>query len=148
MPEPRVKAESFPAIMVGSVADIRMSPAEQLMYAQAIAGNDEISVRRRTHLHRYFTQFCENDDYNRRLNEEQFKREGKFPDGRVGNATYIAVWTFKAWQWRVYGSILQVQGKRCFVGVRVDPSKKQNKASAKILAATAKLIGALDEYGV
>jgi hypothetical protein len=125
MLDPRVKAESFPTIMVGSKADIRLSPAERDMYSQAIEDNDKISVQRRTHLHRYFTQFCENDEYHRRLNEEQFKREGKFPDGRSGNATNVSIWTFKAWQWRVYGSILQIQGKRCFVGVRVDPSKKQ-----------------------
>ena len=146
MSEQRVKAASYPTIMVGSVGDIRMSPPEHLMYREAIEGNDEISVRRRTHLQRYFTQFCESDDYHRRLNDEQFKREGKFPDGRSGNATNAVVWTFKAWQWRVYESILHIQGKRCFVGVRVDPSKKQNKASNKILVATAKLIGALDEY--
>ena len=100
MSEQRVKAASYPTIMVGSVGDIRMSPPEHLMYREAIEGNDEISVRRRTHLQRYFTQFCESDDYHRRLNDEQFKREGKFPDGRSGNATNAVVWTFKAWQWR------------------------------------------------
>ena len=145
MQEPRLRAASFQPTIVGTRADIRMSAEERQMYMEAIENNDEISVRRRTHLHRYFTQFCENDDYNKRLNDQQFKREGKFPDGRGG---FTTIWTFKAWQWRLYGAILQVEGKRCFVGVKVDPSKKQNKASPKILKATAKLIGALHEYEV
>jgi hypothetical protein len=121
-----------------------MSPAEKAAYDQAIANEDEISVRRRTHLKRYFSEFCENDDFHRRLNERQFKNEGKFSDGRGGKTT---IWTFKAWQWRVYGAILTVKERRCFVGVKVDPDKKQDRADRNILKATAKVIGSLIEYG-
>jgi hypothetical protein len=57
------------------------------------------------------------------------------------------VWTFKAWKWRLYGAIVQVPGKRCFVGVNVDPNKKQDKADQKLLRNTAQKIGELLEFG-
>jgi hypothetical protein len=143
MPDSPIKAASFEKAWTGTRADVRMSVAEKKAYDQAIGSKDEISIKRRVHLQRFFKEFCENDDFTSRLNERQFKREGKFPDGRGGNAT---IWTFKAWQWRVYGSIMIVEGRRCFVGVKVDPNKKQDRADQKVLKATAKAIGAVFEY--
>lgn len=144
MPNATTKAEEFSLAWRGTKADIRMSPEEKAMYDQAIKNDDEISVRRKTHLERYFTEFCENDDYHRRLNDRQFKNQGKFKDGAGGKAT---IWTFKAWQWRGYGAIMHVGGRRAFVGVRVDPDKKNDQADRAILNATAKIIGSLAEYG-
>jgi hypothetical protein len=138
-----ITAAGFPIAWTGPKADIRMSHAEKAAYEQAIENDDEISVRRRTHLKRYFTEFCENDDFHRRLNERQFKNEGKLNDGQGGKAT---IWTFKAWQWRVYGAIVTVNGRRCFVGVKIDPDKKQDRADRDMLKATAKIIGSLAEY--
>lgn len=145
MPGQRLKAASFIPTFTGERADIRLSETEREMYLEAIEKNDEISIRRRTHLNRYFKEFCDNDDFHKRLNDKQFKREGKFKDGN-GQGGYATIWTFKAWQWRLYGAILTVEGRRCFVGVRVDPNKKQDKADPKILRAAAELIGALHEY--
>jgi len=143
MPEKLLKAANFKVAFTGAKADIRLSDSEWYMYQEAIEKNDEISVKRRIHLNRFFKEFCESDDYHRRLNDKQFKREGKFKDG---NGQFATIWTFKAWQWRLYGAILTVEKRRCFVGVRVDPNKKQDKADPKILRATAELIGALSEY--
>jgi len=94
-------------------------------------------------LQRYFGEFCEHREFYRRLNSEQFKREDGLKDGFGG---LVAVWAFKAWKWRLYGSILPVHGKSCFVGTRVDASKKRNKANQAILRATARDIGSLAEY--
>lgn len=137
------KAEDFDVAWLGAKADIRMPAAELVEYKQAIANEDEISLKRRTQLKRFFTEFCENDDWHRRLNDKQFKNEGKFPDGKGGK---VAIWTFKAWQWRVYGTMMTIKGRRCFVGVRIDPNKKQDKADRQTLKVTAKIIGALAEY--
>ncbi len=57
----------------------------------------------------------------------------------------MPIWTFKAPKWRLYGAILSVGGKRCFVGTRVDANKKQDKADQALLKATAKDIGELQE---
>lgn len=137
------KAEDFEVAWTGSRADIRMSAAELASYKQAVGNPNEISVKRKTQLTRYFTEWCGNDDWHRRLNDKQFKNEGKFPDGNGGK---VAIWTFKAWQWRLYGAIMTIKGRRCFVGVRIDPNKKQDKADQQMLKATAKIIGGLAEY--
>jgi hypothetical protein len=143
MPNATTKAEDFVIAWTGVKADVRMSPAEKALYDQAIANDDEISAKRKTHLARFFTEFCENDDYYRRLNDRQFKNQGKFKDGTGGKAT---IWTFKAWQWRVYGAIMNINGRRCFVGGKVDPDKKNDQADRAILNAAAKIIGSLAEY--
>jgi hypothetical protein len=137
------RAASFKKPWSGAKADIRMSDPIHTMYVQAIKNNDEISVKRKTHLERYFKEFCENDDYHRRLSDKKFKREGNFPDG---DGNKVTVWTFKGWQWRLYGAILKVDGRRCFVGVEVDPDKKQDRADQAKLKATAKAIAKLEEY--
>jgi hypothetical protein len=82
----------------GNVADVRMTDDAYLEYAQAIEGNDEISVKRRTRLGRYFAEFSNNVDYFNRMGQDRFKKEGNFPDGNGGT---IAVWEFKAFQFRL-----------------------------------------------
>jgi hypothetical protein len=120
-----------------------MSPAAAEHYLQVLGGTDEISLKRKVQLARYFREFCENVHFFRRLSEQKFKNEGNFPDGR---GTQVAVWTFKSWQWRLYGAILRMHGKTCFVGVLVDPAKKRDSADQQMLRASAKAIAALAEY--
>ncbi len=130
--------------MRGTDADIRMSEKVFDEYSQAIEGNEVISVKLGRHLARYFGEFCNNTDYNRRLGEEKFKKEENLPDGK---GSKIAIWAFKGKQWRLYGAILTVEGRRCFVGLSIDPSKKQNKANRQLLLATAKAAAEFSEYG-
>lgn len=137
------RAADYEVVMEGEAAAIRLAQKACAEYRQAIAENDRISVKRRTHLDRYFRAFCEHDDFYKRLNPEQFKREATLKDGRDGE---VGIWAFKAPKMRIYGAILQVGGKRCFVGTRVDADKKQDKADHALLSATAKDIGALQEY--
>ena len=125
----------------GPVASIRLSPLAAELYAEVLEGRDEISVKRKTHLLRYFKEFCENNPH--RLSEEKFKKEGNFTGGVIGS---VAVFTFKTWQWRLYGSILGVGGIRTFVGTRVDAQKKQDKANPTLLRLTASDIGGLAEF--
>jgi hypothetical protein len=47
----------------------------------------------------------------------------------------------------MYGAVLTVEGEKCFVGVRVDPDKKKDRADRSLLEAAARDIGALPEYG-
>jgi hypothetical protein len=143
MASERPKASNFPVIWQGSRADVRMTHTVADEYYQAIGNNDEISVKRKTHLERSFIEFGDHDDYYRRLSDKKFKKEGNFSDGKGGK---VAVWTFKGWQWRLYGAILKVTGRRCFVGVDVDPDKKQDRADRDKLKSSAKAIGELDEY--
>ncbi|WP_441277965.1 hypothetical protein AB7783_13995 [Tardiphaga sp. 172_B4_N1_3] len=137
-------AKDLEIVWTGSSADIRMTGKEATDFRQAIEGDDDLPSKRRAQLSRYFTEFCESTEPGRRVNDQQFKNEGKFKDGKGGKAT---IWTFKAFQWRLYGAILTVAGRRCFVGVKIDPVKKQNRADQEMLKASAKIIGALAEYG-
>jgi len=78
-----------------------------------------------------------------RLSDEKFKKEDDFSDGHHGT---VAISAFKARQWRLYGAILTVNGKRCFVGVRVDADKKRDNADQDIMKRAAKDVGDLSEY--
>lgn len=137
----RGSASEFEVVWKGPVATIRLSKAAVSAYRQVIDGTDEISVKRKVQLRRYFEEFCQNNPH--RLGEEKFKKEGSFPDGRGGK---VAVLAFKSWQWRLYGAELLVSGQRCFVGMRVDAAKKQDRADQSKLKGTAKDIAELIEY--
>lgn len=136
------RASDYEIVCEGSAGAVRLAPSAIAKYREAIAGQDVLSQRRKVQLGRYFGVFCERDDVHTQLNPLQFKKEGNFKDG---NGAEVAVWAFKAWKWRVYGGILTVSGKRCFVGTRVDPDKKKDKADQALLRATAKDIGRLFE---
>ncbi len=143
MASEKPKAANLPLIWQGTRADVRMTETVAGEYRQAIGNQDEISVKRKTHLERSFGEFGEHDDYYKRLSDKKFKKEGNFPDGKGGR---VAVWTFKGWQWRLYGAILKVMGRRCFIGVEVDPEKKQDRADQAKLKSSAKAIAQFDEY--
>src|ERR1044072_494585 len=111
------RAADWGIVVEGQEAAVRLAPDALDGYPHVPRGTDELSTKRRTHLQRYFREFCEHREFYKRLNTEQFKREDSYKDGQGGS---VAVWAFKAWKWRLYGSILAVNGKTCFVGTRVD----------------------------
>ena len=135
------EAINFVVAWSGAKADVRMPASIYAAYRQAIDGTDEISVKRNTQLQRYFTEFCDNDDYHRRLSDQKFKKEGNFSTGVADKK--VAIFEFKAWQWRLYGAIMTVNKRRAFVGVVIDPNKKKDKADRAKLVQAAKLIGEL-----
>jgi hypothetical protein len=139
-------ARAFPLVCRGAAGDVRLGPEAHAEYAnvlQLAESADEIALKRKAHIERYFREFCDHVDIQRRLSQEKFKKEGNFSDGHHGS---VAIWTFKSWQWRVYGTTLTVEGRRCFVGMKVDASKKQDRADRTILKKTATEIGELFEY--
>lgn len=138
---PLKSAEELKVVFSGTERQILLVEKCAEDYLQAIEGNDQISVKRRIHLTRSFDRYCHTKDH--RLPEEKFKREGKFPDG---NGTNVAVYVFKGWQYRIYGSEIVVKGIQSFVGVKTDPSKKGRKADQELLKETAKIVGRLKEY--
>jgi hypothetical protein len=123
------------------VGTVRLAPSIVQEYRDVMDGKDKRSVQRATHLTRSFQEFCAN--VRPRLSQEKFKKEGDFSDGLGGK---VGIWEFKAWQWRLYGATLQVAAKRCFVGVRVDPDKKRDKANQEMLKKSALDIANLVEY--
>lgn len=138
-----LSAGSLKIVCPGSVADVRMTDVVYKEYRQAIEKADKMSVKRRTRLGRYFGEFANNVDYYNRMGQDKFKKEGNFPDGNGG---MVAVWEFKAFQWRLYGGVAEVEGRRCFVGVAVDPDKKRDRADQELLAIAAKRLGAFREF--
>jgi hypothetical protein len=136
-------ALSFVVVCEGPAATVRLGPHAIEEYNAIQKGTDTLCVQRRTHINRYLSIFCSEANYRRYLSDEKFKKEDDFSDGRHGK---VAVSAFKAWKWRLYGSILIVGDKRCFVGVRVDSQKKQNNANQRLMKSAAKDIGELSEY--
>ena len=136
-------AAQFEVVVSGAVASIRLSPKAKLAYDDLQAGRDEKSIKTRRQLARYLEEFCENEPP--RLADTHYKKEGSYFNGLPGGGR-VAIWTFKPWQWRLYGAVLIVEGRKCFVGMEVDPDKKQDKADKDTLVAAALAIGKLEEY--
>lgn len=70
------------------------------------------------------------------LDDQKLKHEGKFSSGHK-SGTKVPIWAFKAWQLRVYGSLV---GGNVFVATEIDPRKQQNAADQGKLEAAAKKI--------
>jgi hypothetical protein len=138
--ESLTKAADFKVVAEGPVACIRLSPEALGHFQSVLDGKDELSKRRKVRLQRIFREFCENA--RPQLNDEQFKKEGDFPNGLGKTVAVIAI---KAWQFRLYGTVCMVGNKKCFVGVKVDPAKKQDRANQRLLKATAREFGGIDE---
>lgn len=138
-----ISATTLRIVCGGAVADIRMTEQVYAEYTQATEGNDKISVQRRTRLLRYFGEFTNSVDYFRRMGQDKFKKEGNFSNGYGKD---VAIWEFKAFQWRLYGGMADVGGRRSFVGVAVDPDKKRNRADQQLLATAAKRLGEFSEF--
>ena len=98
--------------------------------------NEQNSVKAWRQLQNYMMRFC--DHGHRKMLEEHFKSEGSFPKGR---GTNVQVYAFKPYQWRLYGTVCSYEGYTSFLGVKVDPSKKRDKADRAILTAAANALG-------
>jgi hypothetical protein len=134
-------AAEFVCVKDGPYASVRLAPDRHKEYMQLFESNDQLSKKRRKHLERYFDRFCEIGP--QALGEDKFKFEDSFPDGQ---GKQVPVYTFKSFQLRLYGGILTVAGKRCFVGVRSDLSRKSDKADQQLLKSAANDIALLLEY--
>lgn len=116
------------------------------LWRELYAQRADLAIKQQVQLTRFTKTYCENGrEY---LTPEQFKREGRFPDGR---GTKIDVYVFKPFKWRLYGIIFDLDGKPAFVGLEIDPEKKQDKADQALLKRVAKdggtLLAALEEKG-
>jgi hypothetical protein len=136
-----VKASTFELVASDKWGAVRLAPRALKAVSELRKSSDENDVQRNVQLRRYFERFCELGPDG--LDSAQFRREGAFKDGR---GKKVAIFAFKPRQFRVYGAMLNVAGRRCFVGTHVDPSKKQNKADRALLEASAREIARLDEY--
>jgi len=76
-------------------------------------------------------------------NTEFFKSEGKYPDGRAGGKD-LTVYALKARRLRIYGGLIQKDGRSHFFFVHA-VVKKSNKADRTILEKTAKVLGELHD---
>lgn len=92
--------------------------------------NDRNSIKESHTLERYFKRFSEGH----KLFDQQLKYQGKH---KVGERNVI-VYAFKAYQFRIYGTYYDIQGRKIFLGTACDPKKKQNKADANKLEKSAK----------
>jgi hypothetical protein len=123
-------------LLRGAVASIRMTAKAEAEFRDATTGNDALTVVRRKHLERSFREFC--DVHPHRLPPEKFKKEGDFRDQQGG---MVPIFAFKARKWRLYGTITQYGGLKCFIGVAVDSAKKQDRANPEILKTAARVAG-------
>jgi hypothetical protein len=67
----------------------------------------------------------------------QFRPEDRLPVGDA-QGTRMLVCAFKAWQVRVYGAVVRIDGRPTFIGSEIDDSKKQDKADRGCLTRAAR----------
>jgi hypothetical protein len=120
---------------------VRLSPAAREEFDALLKRTDNTSRGQARQLARYMEKFCTRQPHG--LIQEHYRYEGKYPDGRGGN---IQVWVFKPDGWRLYGAVTNIEGKKCFVGVHVDPVKKRNKVDQALLRSVALMISEIDEW--
>lgn len=135
------KVVEFGLACDGEYAQVRLCPelVEEMKRLKGSTDHDDIRTRKQ--LDRRFAVYC--GEQIPLLNQESFKKLGEFPDGVGGTC---GVFEFKSYQWRMYGIVLGLSGKRCFVGLRFDPKKKKNKADQELLKRVGKDAGVLSEY--
>lgn len=76
------------------------------------------------------------------LPPEAFRHEGRFPmGGRKGGR--CAIYAFKGWQTRIYGSTRSILDKPTFIGTEIDLKKKQDTADQALLRRAARKFGEL-----
>jgi len=68
---------------------------------------------------------------------EQFKSEGRHPTGGVRTRD-IQLWAFKAFQTRLYGTVVGIRGVQTFAGLELITDKKQQTADQELLKRVAK----------
>jgi len=134
-------AVDFPVVSNGPAGSVRLAPDVFAEYGKVCEGRDEISTKRKRHFERYFERFCATHQHG--LGPEKFDKQGDFPDGRGSS---VAIFAFKSWQCRIYGAILHLGNRKCFIGAAIDTSKKQDKANQRILREAAVAIGRLIEH--
>ena len=126
----------------GQAACVRLTGEAKDEWDKLRLGTDNRSTKRITQLDRYIRSFCDTVDH--RAPDTHFKKEGSYPDGKTGK---VAVFAFKPFQWRLYGVVCTVDGKKCFIGTKVDPEKKQDKADQELLKLAAVRMGDFEDYG-
>ncbi|CAN5498846.1 hypothetical protein BH10PSE7_BH10PSE7_44670 [soil metagenome] len=114
------KASEFEIVYEGKEAVIRLSPKALKEFNKIRNWRNANQKQIHKRLQILFDRFCTGNA----LPIEDFRKE----PGVKGT-----VWAFKAPQWRLYGGILTIGGIKTFVGVRVDPAKKQQKADQALL---------------
>ena len=109
----------------GGHADVWLVGEAKSEYVALLARKDTNSRKAAIQLPRYFDRYANGQ----RLSEDQFKPQGQ---KKSGHHT-MQVWEFKGFQYRIYGVVVDVAGKRTFIGTEPDPKKKDNKADASIV---------------
>ncbi|WP_157790212.1 hypothetical protein [Bradyrhizobium japonicum] len=137
------KAAGCEIVCTGEIADVRLSPKARAEYDALMSRADNVSRAQARQLQRYMQRFCGSEPH--KMIEEHYRHEGSHPCGRSGGKK-VAVWAFKPDGWRLYGAVLKVGNKKCFVGVDVDPAKKKQKVDQARLRSVALMIGEFDEW--
>lgn len=84
-------------------------------------------------MERYFKWYADGV----KLPPEAFRSEGRYPTGQPG-AKEVQVFAFKAFQCRIYGVTRTVNSVDTFIGLDINPRKKQDKVSDAFLRAVAR----------
>lgn len=117
----------------GPKGAVALTPAVKSAFKRADA-------RARGRIERYMKWFATLGQ--EELHSEAFKFEGRFPES-PGSQKKVAIYAFKGWKVRIYGTVEEVNGIRTFVGTEIDVSKKQNKANRTLMLRAAIRVGEL-----
>lgn len=120
-----VLAKEGDIVASGTFADVWLVGEAKSEYSALLSRKDANSRRAARQLPRYFERYANGQ----RLSDEHFKPQGKKKRGQWT----MQVWEFKGFQYRIYGVVVDVDGKRAFIGTEPDPKKKDDKADASIV---------------
>lgn len=118
----------------GVYADVWLFGEAREEYEALGKRNDQTSMREHRAISRYFQRYAEMGPQH--LDDTMFKKQ----DRRSSGGTTVMIYEFKAYQFRIYGVVGELKGKRCYRGTACDPKKKKDKADPQ------KLQKAADEY--
>lgn len=95
--------------------------------------SNAVEVRFRAKMERHFEWYADGV----KLPPEAFRSEGRYPTGQPG-AKDVQVFVSKAFQCRIYGVMRTVEAVDTFIGLEINPRKKQDKVSGAFLRAVAR----------
>lgn len=118
-------AEFGRRVATGSVADVWLVDEALVEYNALVLRTDANGRKAAVQLPRYFKRYADGN----RLSDQQYKPQGRKKSGHCA----MQIWEFKGFQYRIYGVVVDVGGKRSFIGTSTDPGKKNNKADPAIV---------------
>lgn len=124
----------LPKLVAGLVWAQREGARHVAMLGEVNAEFKNLEVRWRKKLNKHFSNY---GIPGTSMPKEHFNSEGRFPTGGKRSMD-LQIYAFKAFQHRLYGPVVGINGIETFVGLKLIEDKKRNRADQDLLKRIAK----------